>query len=147
MRSPRSRGGAPRRSRVPPGLTAPFALSGDDQRLEADGIPPRAHLVKPGRVQPSNELIGSTVVRVELRELTHQIIRDAVGLHARRDEDPARSQPLVTIRVELHEQLVVQELAKSGGGNDVEVRWVRRGVERVTEREDEAVVGSGKLAR
>jgi len=77
--------------------------------------------VETSGVQPTNQFIGATIVRVQLGELSHQIVRNAIGLHAGRDENAANAKSLMAIRVKACELLVVEKLAESGRDDDVEL--------------------------
>src|SRR5688572_20623613 len=128
-------------------MTPSLVLPGDDERLETDVVLAGGHLMEAGRMEPADELIRATVVRVELGELAHQVVGDAIGLHTRGNEDATRSQVVVAVLVELDEHVVIEEFAKSGRSNDVEVWREVRGVERIALREDETLARPDELAR
>src|SRR5215212_6465981 len=89
-------------------LASSFDLASDDERLQPDLVLSSGGLVKTRDAKPAHELRAWTIVRVELRELSHQIVGDAIGLHAGRDERTAVAETVVAVPVELNEQLVVE---------------------------------------
>ena len=49
-------------------------LPGDDERLQTDVVLPNTDLVKADGVQPANDLVATTIVRVKLCELPQLVI-------------------------------------------------------------------------
>src|SRR4051812_14537153 len=89
------------------------SFGGYHERLQTDLVAIRANVLEAGRTQQDVHFGSRSVMRVQLRQLSREVIADAIAAHGRGDETSSGTEGAVALAIEIEQHLVVEKFAKA----------------------------------